>query len=402
MVLRIKYTIIVLGVFTITAYVQNNTKKNDIKQKLESTKKEIEKSNKILNEVRKNKKVSVSKMILLDKRINLRKEIITDIENETEILEEKINDKRKVIEIMNDDLKNIKKEYGIILYNTYKNYKSYRRIMYLLSSKDLNQVFKRYKYLQQYSDYRKKQAEILKGLKEIIKEEVLLLSNTTKKNNLLINQKKEENNKLEQEKDIRKKAYNKLNKKEKKLVDEITKKERIKKQLEETIRRIIEEEARKNAGRNLYERLTPEEKIISDNFGKNRGKLPWPTKRGSITTGFGIIDHPEIRGTKINSNGVDIETVKGETARCLFEGVVSKIVAIKGANNTVIIRHGNYLTVYQNLVNVKVKVGEIVKIKEEIGDVYYDENENKSVIHLEIWHELNKMNPEIWLSQIKK
>ena len=149
----------------------------------------------------------------------------------------------------------------------------------------------------------------------------------------------------------------------------------------------------------MYDQLTPEEKLISDNFQGNKGKLPWPTERGVVTSRFGKHQHAVLKQVTVQNDGIDISTVQGAEARALFGGVVSKVVAILGANYTVIIRHGNFLTVYQNLVNVRVKTGDRVTVKQVLGTVFTEEESNSTMLHIEIWKELNKQNPEDWLSR---
>ncbi len=147
-------------------------------------------------------------------------------------------------------------------------------------------------------------------------------------------------------------------------------------------------------------KLSPEEEIIAINFSSNKGKLPWPAERGVIIEKFGEHMHPVLKNVRINNNGIDIATIDKAEIRAIFNGEIRKIVAIKGANNTVLIKHGNYFSVYQNLVEVSVKKGDKVKTKQKIGIVYSDkESERGNVIHLEIWENNVKMNPETWIAK---
>ena len=147
-------------------------------------------------------------------------------------------------------------------------------------------------------------------------------------------------------------------------------------------------------------KLTPEEENIAINFSSNKGKLPWPTERGIIVEKFGEHKHPVLKNVKISNNGIDIATIERGEIRAIFDGEVRKIVAIKGANSTVLIRHGNFFTVYQNLIEVNVKKGEKVKTKQKIGIVYSNsDSERDNVVHLEIWENNVKMNPEAWIAK---
>ena len=149
----------------------------------------------------------------------------------------------------------------------------------------------------------------------------------------------------------------------------------------------------------MYEQLTPEERLISENFQGNKGKLPWPTERGIITGKYGKHQHPVLKQITTQNDGIDISTVEGASARALFDGVVSKVVAILGANYTVIIRHGNFLTVYQNLVDVRVTKGDQVSAKQSLGRIYTEKETSSTILHIEIWREMTKQNPEDWLSR---
>jgi len=187
-------------------------------------------------------------------------------------------------------------------------------------------------------------------------------------------------------------------KKESQLLKQVREQEEIQKRIELEIKKLIEEEARKAREANRINRLTPAEKLIDGSFGVNRGGLPWPTEQGIITGKYGERAHPILRGIKIKSNGIDISTTEESKVRAVFEGEVTKVIAILGANYTVIIKHGNYRTVYQNLISVNVKAGDKVEIKEYIGSLGEDSNK-AAVLHFELWNKMDALNPEVWLSK---
>ena len=175
--------------------------------------------------------------------------------------------------------------------------------------------------------------------------------------------------------------------------------ERIRNQVENEIRKAIEEEARKRNTNDLYSTLTPEQKLAGRNFAQNRGKLPWPVNRGVITAEYGLISHPVLRGVEIQNNGLDISSSPGTRARAVFDGEVTKIVAILGANYTVLVMHGEYLSVYQNVIDLKVKAGDKISVKQEIGTIYTNQEENMAVLHFQIWKSKEILDPEIWISK---
>jgi septal ring factor EnvC (AmiA/AmiB activator) len=186
--------------------------------------------------------------------------------------------------------------------------------------------------------------------------------------------------------------------KENQLLKEIRERENTQRKIENEIRRIILAEASKAKSANKVFELTPEEKLISENFLNNKGGLPWPTLQGIITGNFGEHAHPVIKGIKIRSNGIDINTVVNTDVRSVFKGEVTVVSAILGANYTVIIKHGDYRSVYQNIINVKVKPGDRVETKEIIGKVGANSND-ESKLHFELWEGMSVINPEIWLSK---
>lgn len=187
---------------------------------------------------------------------------------------------------------------------------------------------------------------------------------------------------------------NGLKKRESDLLAELKRKKEISKRLEKEIKELIAREAKKNR----FESLDQSEKVISMDFEKNKGKLPWPTQQGVITGKFGEHADPVIKDIIVRNNGIDITTLKESKVRAVFNGMVSKIFTIKGANSTVIIQHGNYFTVYHNIINVSVKVGEKVSMKDTIGEVYTDYKKGVSILHFELYKEFVKQNPELWLS----
>jgi len=158
----------------------------------------------------------------------------------------------------------------------------------------------------------------------------------------------------------------------------------------------IEKERKVKGG--LYSRLTPEELLISNNFERNMGKLPWPTKYGIITGKYGEQAHPVLKNIKIRNDGIDISTVRNAEVRTIFSGKVSRVFSLPGENYTVIVKHGIFFSLYHNLKNIKVASGDIVVTKQSIGNVFTDEKTNQTILHFQIWKEINKNDPEKWLS----
>jgi len=373
--------------------------REELERKKEKNEEEIAETSSLLEKTRQSRKMNINQVRLLTKRIELRNSLIESIQDEIEYIELEIQEKNGMINQMETDLNNLRREYEIMIVHAYRNRGKYNRIMYFFAAENFNQAYKRLRYLQQFTRLRKDQAVMIQKMQNEMAEEIMDLESVKEKKNELVEEKLNENNKLVNEKNQKDRMVSSLLQREKELKEELREKQEIAEQLSREITRVIEAEMRRNKNLNMYRQLTPEEKIISDNFSENKGRLPWPTNRGVITGKFGLHPHAVLKGITIQNNGIDIATVEGAEARAIFDGEVSKIFAILGGNYAVIIRHGNFLTVYQNLIDVMVKKGDKVKVKQKLGTIYTDKETNTTELHIEIWHELEKQNPEDWLSK---
>jgi septal ring factor EnvC (AmiA/AmiB activator) len=220
--------------------------------------------------------------------------------------------------------------------------------------------------------------------------------------NTMLGESQIEINLLTQEKQSQNTFLSSLRKKEKKLKKDLSKQQQLAKTLDDKIKKIIAEEIRKakekaNVGGGVTLSLTPEEQQLADNFSSNKGKLPWPVERGVIIERFGIQPHPVLRGIETLNNGVKITTEEGSFVRAIFEGNVSRIIDIPGSGKAVIISHGDYFTVYSNLIEVFVKRGQTVGLKEDIARVFTKSSNKESITELQIWKGSEKLDPSSWL-----
>ncbi len=390
-----KIWIIILFVFLFTGNaLQQNNKREKLEKEKHKIEAEIELMNKLLNDTRNKKENTVNEYKLLNRKISSRNNIIKKLNNEIFLISKEITENESTLKLLQEDLKKVKEEYSSLIYYAFKSNNHNLNFMYLFASEDINQFYLRLKYLQQYKEYRIKQMTLIKKLNMVIEEKLLTLNRSKIEKIEVINKKLVERANLKGEIDEAGKILNVLKGKEGDLEKELNGKKQIAKKLEQEIENIIREESRNNR----FASLTPEDKIISDDFAKNRGLLPWPTKQGIITEFFGENEYPEMKNLKVRNNGIDITTIQNSYVRSIFKGEVSAIFAIKGTNSTVLIRHGNYFTVYHNLINVRVKIGDRVYTKEIIGNAYSDKKTGESIVHFEIWKETELMNPLEWLS----
>jgi septal ring factor EnvC (AmiA/AmiB activator) len=383
-------------IFQVVCFAQSLT---ELQQKKASAAKEIEYTTKLLNEVEKNERTSLNRLRLLNNRINQRNVLITSIKDEINVYQEFIEDNTDAVQMMNEDLQKLKDEYAKMIRSAYRHKNTNDKIMFLLSADNFNQAYRRLLYTKRYTEYRQNEAETIVALQEVLNNQVDRLEQQKLAKQQLINETQKETKQLAGEKQQQSSVVQKLQKQQRSLRQKLNQQRREEQQLEREIQRIIEEEASKNraAGAPAFE-LTPEQKLIGNNFEQNKRRLPWPVERGIITEHFGIHSHPVLTNVQIRNNGINIATEAGAKVRAVFNGEVSRVFGITGGNTAVIIRHGKYLTVYSNLREVTVKKGDKVTTKQDIGTVFTDfEDGNKSILKFQIWRENQKQDPEDWI-----
>jgi len=373
--------------------------KDELEAQKQSTLKELEMAKELLDKTRNQKANTVKKVAILDRGISQRANLINTIVKEIELIDKEISIIEEDIELIDGQIRQGKEEYAKLIYSIYRNHTEEEKMMYLLASENINQFYQRVKYLKYLKDYRERKVNELEELILVKEDKAGELLRVRNEKGALLTEKEAENRQLVRERNQRNNIIRQLAQDEQKIRQQIQEKERIRKELEDKIRQIIEEEARKSSGNTLISTLTPEQKLVGNSFMQNKGRLPWPVERGVITAQYGLINHPVLAGVQINNNGIDITTGPGEKARAIFDGEVTSVFAILGANYAVIIMHGEYLSVYQNLENLKVKAGDKVVTKQELGSIHADGEDNTSVLHLQVWKSKEIMDPEKWLSK---
>jgi len=397
--------LLLLSAFVFLAILANGQSLDELRKKKEKTNQQIKFTTRLLDEAKKNEKKTLNKYKILNKQIELRTSLITGINSEVGVLADFIDQNAWLVNSLNTDMEELKKEYANMIVFAQKNQTNYSKVLFILSSNSFNQAYKRLMYLRQYTEYRKRQAELIQWIRDLIQVKVKALQQQRTVKETLLQTKKREADQLNKEKKEQGKYLTTLQQKQKDFEKKLREQQQIEAQLSRAIQKIIEEEvqkARKKAketGKTSYE-MTPEEKLASGQFEQNKRRLPWPVERGVITDHFGIHEHPVLKNIQVKNNGVDISTAQGAIARSVFAGEVSKVFVVSGGNYAVIIRHGKYLTVYSNLVNVRVKSGDKVSIKQTIGNIGSDSSDdNKTVLKFQIWKENVKQDPEEWIAR---
>jgi len=399
-----------------TSFAQKQTKK-DLENKKKQIQKEIDYTNQLLAETKKNKKRSLTELVALNKKISQREELILNINSQISLLDQQIKDNNESINHLQTDLAKLKAEYAKMIYYAYKNQDAYNRLVFIFAAKDFEQAYMRLKYLQQYSDYRHQQAEKIMNTKKSLNEKVQDLETKKSDKRTLLTGEESEKLNLTSEKGEKEQVFSQLQDQEGKLKKDLDKKKKDASNLEQAIQRIIQKELEKaqkeyaeqqnnnknpdksapkdNKPKKLI--LTPETQQLSNSFASNKAKLPWPVAKGIIYEHYGVHPHPLIPNIDITNNGLDIATNTGSIARVVFDGEVKGVVSMPGAGQFVLVRHGEFLTVYANLKDVYVKVGDKLTTKQSIGSIQYDDDDNKTVLHFEIWKGTTKLDPEDWI-----
>ena len=451
------FLLLFFSFFLTSSFLAQSSNKNP-KKELENKKKrindEIKEINSILSKTKANKKSSIGNLVTINLRLQKRQDLINTISAELKSVESDIfQNENKQIQLKNNLIK-LKKEYARMLVFAQRNKDAYSTLMFIFSSFDFNQAYSRLKYMQQYSEYRKKQAIEIISIQKQISFDIMELNEQLHQKNLLLGNEEEEKQVLKSEKKEQEQVLTELQKKEKQLKAELQKKKQAALQLQLDIKKLIEEEVRRKSEEaakqfakqkeqktnvikktieeqkklnstetkiipapksdkienipkeiikpekkeNLFVPvLTEEAEALSIDFESNRGKLPWPVAKGIICEPYGEHEHPAIKGFMILNSGIEICAIKGMQVRAVFEGEVTSIAVSPTGGKLVIIRHGEYLSVYCNLAEVFVKTGQKVMLKQSIGIIMHDEDEGKTSMNLQIWKGQKTMDPSAWL-----
>ena len=385
--------------------------KGELKKQKLKLEKEIVYTRQLLSKTKSNKTKSLNYLKTLGAQIINKKQLLQTLNIEISLLNKKAKKTEIYISevessIINDSIqiRKLKKEYAKMIYAANKKKGDKNNMIFIVSSSDFNQAYKRILYLKQYSQHRKNQAkkiqesqsQLITKKEELAHQKEKLNQEVVKKEQLLAS-KNEEFISLNNIKKEKQELLKKLSKSERYFKTEIQKKQTKSKEVDEKIRRIIEEEILKSRKINNNEELTPEGLALSSEFSRNKGRLPWPLEKGVIIGRYGKQKHVVFGDVETFNNGIDIATDKNAEARTVFDGTVSRIFFIKGEGKAVLINHGEYFTVYSGLKDVIVKTGEKLLAKEKIGVVLTHEEEDKTELHFEIWKGYNKQDPSKWI-----
>lgn len=433
------FVIFILSVGSVWA--QNSARVRELEKQRKAALAEIEMTNQLLDETRQTARNSLNRLNLLSKQILSRKQVINLLNQEIGEIDKQITASRNDISRLEKELGSKRQNYGKSVQSLYKRRSSQDKLLFILSADNFAQSLRRMRYLREYADWQKEQAAEIIGKQKEIAAKQKELEKTRSEKNALLGVREDENRKLQSEESSQKEEVQQLNRKQKQLQAELRKKQKqadalnrqIEKQIADEIARAEAEAraSRERAARTEKNRktrdkaaatgkkvpetepvreervaetkggyaMTKAEKRLSDDFAGNKGRLPYPVAgRHTIVAAFGEQQHQELKYVRTNNSGIDIQTSPGADARAVFNGEVTRVFVVPGYNNSVIVRHGNYLTVYSNLSQVYVKAGDKVSTRQAIGKIFTDtEDGNATILHFQLWKEKTKLNPAPWL-----
>ena len=426
------------ALFAKGGYAQKSSAVRKLEQQRKEALADIEQTNQLLQETSKSVKSSLNRLNLLSKQILSRKKVISLLNQELDEIEKELMTIQGEIRRLRGQLCEKQENYGKSMRGLYKRHSAQDKLLFVLSAETFSQSLRRIRYLQEYADWQKRQAKEIIAKQQEIDLKKQEMEKTRAEKRALLGTRQEESKKLQSEEAVQKEEVQQLNKKQKDLKAELRKKQKQAEALNRQIEKLIAEEIaraeaearaarekaeraareqaakRKSSGGNTADKpmreervaatkggyaMTKEERQLSDNFGSNRGKLPYPvTGRYTVVATFGEQQHSELKYVRTSNSGIDIQTAPSADARAVFNGVVTRVFVVPGYNNSVIVRHGNYLTVYSNLSQVYVKAGDAVSTRQALGKIYSDPEEGQAtILHFQLWKEKTKLNPLLWL-----
>ena len=417
-----KKHLIILFTLIATSIVWGQGDQEKLEQRKAQLQEEIRQQEQLIKAKSKIQKSASTVIAIQNKKIELHEKIIVTSEKQAKVLKNNMYLNQVEINRLKKDLDILKADYAKMIVKSYKSRSEQSRAMFLLSSENFLQAYKRAQYMKQYSSYRKIQGEeIVTKSRKLDTYNDKLDVQKTEKQKLIVAQEKEQAE-LEAAKKVQVQLVNAIQKDKKKIAAEIKAKQRESKVIDNQIRKLIREaivEANRRAAEANRKAnptkvvteaeikaiensaviiLTPEAKIVSDNFKSNKGRLPWPVEKGTLYQGYGDKPHPIYKLVMVHNSGIDIETDEGSNARVVFGGIVTKVIVLTPVNRAVFVQHGDYFTVYQNLSSVSVSKGDRVSIKQPIGRIRTNGESGKTILKFMVMQNTTPANPSGWLS----
>ncbi len=398
--------ILLVVFFTSTFVAAQTSEQKALEAKRSRLQQEIKEINRLLFAERKEKGSVLDQMEALDNKINVRQELIRVTNQQSNLLNRQINVNIRNISKLREDLKLLKEDYANLIRKTYQSKSQSNRLMFLLSADNFFQAFKRLQYMQQYAKHRKQQGEdIVKKTDELTQLNQDLVRQRKEKEILLAENTKAKNE-LSKEIESQRSLLRSIKQNEAKYSAAIAKKQKEARRIDREIENLIKSaiaSSNRSSGKSASSAtfaLTPEAKLVADNFSANKGRLIWPVEKGIKSQGYGEYADKLYPGIKHRNNGVTITTDKGSKARAIFEGEVIAIISVPGGGKGVTLKHGNYISTYYNLSTLYVKKGDKVAAKEVLGEINTNRLDGTTKLKFYLYRDSNRLNPEDWIYQL--
>lgn len=399
-------SLLLLLLFPVALVAQNQSRET-LERDRRRIETEIRLTNEMLQETRKSAEAGLSHLVILNAQISRRENLLSTLNKEIGSLDQEIDSQAREITRLGAELEELRSSYARMIRHAYNTRSGYQRLAFIFSSENFNQAVRRLRYFQEYARHRKIQAEVIERSRQRLTAGIQKLEKQRAEKEVLLGEQRRLIAELAGERTEQNRVVRDLRRRERELRERLRVQERARQELQRSIERVIAEERRRSQeqaraeGRRVTPgafALSPEEQVLSGNFAANKGRLPWPVERGVISGTFGVHPHPVLRNIQVVNNGVDFSTVPGAQARSVFEGRVSRVITVPGAFYAVIIRHGEYLTVYSNLSRVSVSNGDRVSTRQVIGEIATNQEEGKTLLHFEIWLGNQKLDPAAWIA----
>ena len=384
--------LLIFSIFTFSVFAQKS--KSQLQKEKQQNLEKIKEVEKIIDETSAKKKNTLGELNALNERIREQEKLVKSIKGEVNILDSEISENNDIIGTLEDDLQKLKKEYASMLFAAQKANNSTTRLTFLFSAESFDQLIMRLRYMQQYSETRKLQADQITKVQEELSGQVKEIRMRREEKNKLYNEQVSATNNLTSLKQKQSSLVRSLEKEEKKLKKDLDETKKAVARLDKLIEDIIKEEMERALRANKGDAVA-----MSNSFEENRNKFMWPVSSGFVSQKFGRQNHPVLKGIIQQNNGVNIQTQENEKVKTIFEGEVRRVAFIQGLGSTVIIKHGDYLTVYAGLKEVFVRSGQKVTTNQEIGKVFSN-TEGVSELRFQIFKNTTALDPQGWLKNM--
>lgn len=388
-----KFILLILFIFPLVLFAQKS--KTQLQKEKQQSLEKIKEVEKILIETSSQKKNTVGELNALNHRIKEQETLISGIKSEISLLNKEIADTQEIIDALEDDLKNLKNEYAGMLFSVQKASGSVNKLIFLFSSPTFDHFMMRLRYMEQYGEMRKLQVEQIQKVQAALVEEIKVIEQRRAEQNKLLAEQTKEINSLAELKIRQHQLVKNLEKQESKLRKDLEDTRKAVARLDKMIEDIVKEEIERAARAAKASGTSAEAIALSNSFAENKNKLPWPVN-GFISQGFGRHNHPVFKGVIMESNGINIQTKQEEKVRSVFEGEVTRVAVTPNLGKTIIIKHGDYFTVYAGLKDIFVKVGQKVTTNQELGTVVANK-EGISELQFQIRKSTTALDPVAWL-----